>query len=298
MRVMDDILKTQDRAMTLTTPAAETVLSEWHVISPLSHLRTTPTDTMLLDRHITFGHDADGAPFACDVAERRSLPVQARHGCLWTCLGTPRGDIPAITETMEPDRRIVDCGVITVRTSAPRIVENFLDMAHFPFVHTNILGAEPDTEVARYNIELREDGNEVWATDCHFYQPQAALSAAGGIETEYLYRVASPFVTLLYKTCPTQPERFDIITLFVQPMTQETSRAHPVMFLIDDVSPQADLIQFQQTIFLQDRIILENQRPRRLPLSSGAEIPTMADRMSVAYRRWLRDRGVQYGTTA
>ncbi|GCE83758.1 aromatic ring-hydroxylating dioxygenase subunit alpha [Komagataeibacter diospyri] len=278
--------------------ADETILSDWHVISPLSQLRTTPTDTMLLDRHITFGLDAQGNPFACDVTDRRSLPVRARHGCLWTCLGTPAGDIPAIDEAQEPDRRLVDCGVFTVRTSAPRIVENFLDMAHFPFVHTNILGAEPNTEVARYTIEMREDGNEVWATDCHFFQPQAALSATDGLDTEYLYRVAGPFVTLLYKTCPAQPERFDVIALFVQPMTQECSRAHPVMFLVDDVSSQASLIEFQQTIFLQDRIILENQRPRRLPLSAGAEIPTMADRMSVAYRRWLRDRKVTYGTTA
>ncbi|GAN87495.1 aromatic ring-hydroxylating dioxygenase subunit alpha [Komagataeibacter intermedius] len=284
--------------MTQITAVDETILSDWYVISPLSQLRTTPTDTMLLDRHITFGQDAQGNPFACDVADRRTLPVRARHGCLWTCPGTPAGDIPAIDEALEPDRRLVDCGVFTVRTSAPRIVENFLDMAHFPFVHTNILGAEPHTEVARYAIELREGGNEVWATDCHFFQPQAALSATDGIDTEYLYRVAGPFVTLLYKTCPAQPERFDVIALFVQPMTQECSRAHPVMFLLDDDAPQADLVEFQQTIFLQDRIILENQRPRRLPLSAGAEIPTMADRMSVAYRRWLRDRGMTYGTTA
>ncbi|BAK83843.1 vanillate O-demethylase oxygenase [Komagataeibacter medellinensis] len=273
------------------------VADEWHVITPLSQLRSMPTDTMLFDRHLTFGHDAQGRPFACDVEHRRLLPVRARHGCLWTCPGTPKGDIPVITEALEPDRRLVDCGVFTIHTSAPRIVENFLDMAHFPFVHTNILGAEPDTEVARYTLELRDNGRELWATDCHFYQPKAALSATGGIDTAYSYRVAGPFVTLLYKTCPTQPDRSDVIALFVQPMTQECARAHPVMFLLDETASQTDLVEFQQTIFLQDRIILENQRPRRLPLAAGVEIPTMADRMSVAYRRWLRDRGMTYGTT-
>ncbi len=35
-----------------------------------------------------------------------------------------------------------------------------------------------------------------------------------------------------------------------------------------------DLIHFQQTIFLQDRSILENQIPRLLPLDPGMEIPT------------------------
>ncbi len=49
------------------------------------------------------------------------------------------------------------------------------------------------------------------------------------------------------------------------------------MFLIDDVSTVTELVAFQQVIFLQDRIILENQRPVLLPLEPRAEIPTRAD---------------------
>jgi phenylpropionate dioxygenase-like ring-hydroxylating dioxygenase large terminal subunit len=69
------------------------------------------------------------------------------------------------------------------------------------------------------------------------------------------------------------------------------------MFLIDDASRLTDLVAFQQVIFLQDRIILENQRPVLLPLEPRAEIPTRADSSSVAYRRWLKEKGVRYGTT-
>jgi phenylpropionate dioxygenase-like ring-hydroxylating dioxygenase large terminal subunit len=71
-----------------------------------------------------------------------------------------------------------------------------------------------------------------------------------------------------------------------------------VMFLIDDVSTVTELVAFQQVIFLQDRIILENQRPVLLPLEPRAEIPTRADASSVAYRRWLKEKGIVYGTTA
>ncbi len=185
-----------------------------------------------------------------------------------------------------------------VNASGLRIVENFLDMAHFPFVHTNILGAEPHTEVENYRAEIRRDVDEVWATECRFPQPQAARSATEGLVVDYRYRVTSPFTTMLYKTCPADPSRFDVICLFVQPLTEVLCRAHPLMFLIDDESPTAELIQFQQHIFLQDRIILENQRPTLLPLSPGAEIPTRADASSIAYRRWLKEKGVRYGTTA
>ena len=168
-------------------------------------------------------------------------------------------------------------------------------MAHFPFVHTDILGAEPHTEVLQYTTEIRRDVDEVWATNCQFFQPQAALSATGGITTQYMYRVANPFATILYKTCPNAANRWDVICLFVQPLDPGRCRAHPVMFLIDDVSPLTDLIHFQQLIFLQDRIILENQRPALLPLEPRAEIPTRADASSIAYRRWLKEKGVIYG---
>jgi phenylpropionate dioxygenase-like ring-hydroxylating dioxygenase large terminal subunit len=129
----------------------------------------------------------------------------------------------------------------------------------------------------------------------HFYQPQAAKSADGGIVTEYMYRVPAPTAAVLYKTCPAVPGAWDVITIFVQPLGEELCDVWPWMALHDDVTPMASLIQFQQMIFLQDRSILENQIPRLLPLDPGMEIPTQADLTSVAYRRWLKRKGLTYG---
>jgi phenylpropionate dioxygenase-like ring-hydroxylating dioxygenase large terminal subunit len=238
----------------------------------------------------------DFAVHRTDTGE--ALPTRLRYGYLWTTLGEPVRDVLPIPEADEEDRRLVVCGAISVRSSAPRVVENFLDMAHFPFVHTDILGAEPHTEVRHYTTEIRRDIDEVWATNCQFFQPQAALSAKEGIMTQYQYRVADPFAVLLYKTCPNAANRWDVICLFVQPVDPELCRAHPVMFLIDEVSTVTELVAFQQVIFLQDRIILENQRPLLLPLEPRSEIPTRADASSVAYRRWLKEKGIVYGTTA
>ena len=52
-----------------------------------------------------------------------------------------------------------------------------------------------------YQAEVRRDVDEVWATDCKFFQPQASMAAKEGIMTDYIYRVGSPFVVMLYKTC-------------------------------------------------------------------------------------------------
>ena len=271
-------------------PAA---LNQWYCIDNLADIPAGASRNRLLGVDLAVTRGAE----ITVTAEGRALPCRQRYGYLWTTLGAPETDVPPIPEADEPDRRYVPCGAIGVRASGLRIVENFLDMAHFPFVHTDILGSEPHTEVEPYDCEIRRDVDEVWATNCTFVQPKAALSAEGAIKTDYIYRITTPFTVLLYKTCPNAADRWDVICLFVQPTDPDRCRAHPVMFLIDETSQVADLIGFQQVIFLQDRIILENQRPRLLPLEPRAEIPTRADASSVAYRRWLKEKGLVYGST-
>jgi phenylpropionate dioxygenase-like ring-hydroxylating dioxygenase large terminal subunit len=200
-----------------------------------------------------------------------------------------------IPEADEPDRRMVACGWVKMRASGLRLVENFLDMAHFPYIHTGVLGAEPHTDVPRYASEIRRDVDEVWATDCRFFQPQVTASGAGTV-AQLSYRVPSPFVVMLYRVCPAAPERRDAIAMFIQPIEEELCRAQPVMYLLDTRSADIDLLKFEQLIFLQDRIIVENQRPVGLPLDGRGETPTRADSASVAYRRWLKKKGIRYGT--
>lgn len=259
-------------------------------------------DTMLLGQPIRVTADADGA-LSCHVLEDggvtgRELPLVEKFALIFTTLGDKPRPLPDIPEFDEPDRRIVNCGSVGVNTSPYRIVENFLDMAHFCFVHTNILGAVDQTEVLTYKTEHRADLDEIWATDCQFFQPAASKMAAdssSGQMTHYVYRVMSLFSVMLYKTALGYDDRLDAICLFIQPKTETECLAYPPMALLDEQSSMAGMIDFQQTIFLQDRIILENQRPKLLPLTPRAEIPTKADLSSVAYRRWIKQSGVQFG---
>ncbi|MEL6837900.1 MAG: aromatic ring-hydroxylating dioxygenase subunit alpha [Pseudomonadota bacterium] len=264
----------------------------WYPVGLLSGI-DTPRKTLLLGEDIEIGRD-DAGYWVKDAAGR-TLPVIERFGHLWTSPGQPNRDLFTIPEAGSPGRQLIDVGSVRVKCSPLRAVENFLDIAHFPFVHTDILGAEPHTEVDRYEVDIREEVDEVWATKVKFYQPQAAKSADGGITTEYMYRVPAPTCAVLYKTCPPKPGEWDIITLFVQPLTEEWCEVWPWMALYDDVSTMAEMISFQQLIFMQDRSILENQIPRKLPLDPGMEVPTQADMTSVAYRRWLKRIGYTYG---
>lgn len=277
-------------------------LDDWYAIATASELSESMETTRLLGQVIEYGLKADGTPLVREIlddgARGPALPSQVRYGCLFTTLGQPTKDIVHIAEADEDDRRFVLCGWVTMRASGLRVVENFLDMAHFPFVHTDILGSEPHTEVPGYASEIRRDVDEVWATNCTFFQPRIAATEDTGDFVHLTYRVPSPFVVMLYRICPTSPNRLDAIALFIQPMEDGLCRAQPVMYLVDPISTDNALLKFEQVIFMQDRIIVENQRPLLMPLEPRAEIPTRADSSSIAYRRWLKEKGIRFGTTA
>jgi len=281
----------------------------WHPISGTDEIAIEVVhETQLLGVKISYTRTTDGQPVVWrsvpslrkGMAVKPStitnpLPTIDRYCFVWTCLGTPAKQLFSIPQFDEPDRRSVASGSFGVHTSAPRAVENFLDMGHFPYVHSGILGVEPHTEVADYDVEITANTNEIVATRCRFYQPKAAATAIGGQMTDYIYRVPHPYVAILYKTAPPDPSRMDAIAIFLQPMTPEHTRAHNFLCMLDDVNEDTALKAFQQLIFCQDKPILENQFPRRLPLDMRAETPIRADKSAIAYRRWLRDLGLTYG---
>lgn len=284
------------------------VLDMWHPIAATEEIKPGRVHTtQLLGEAVSYTCDAEGEPvvWRTDPALRHGaivdasaigdrLPVITRYCFVWTSFGDPPDRLFSIPEFDEPDRRTFASASIGVHTSAPRAVENFLDMGHFPYVHTGILGIEPHTEVVEYDAEITE-GNEVLATRCRFYQPLASLAATTGQMTDYIYRVPHPYVAMLYKTAPPDPSRLDAIAIFLQAMTEERIVAHNFLCMVDYSNTDSELKIFQQKIFGQDKPIIENQVPRRLPLAPRAETPIRADKSSILYRRWLSDLGITYG---
>jgi phenylpropionate dioxygenase-like ring-hydroxylating dioxygenase large terminal subunit len=272
------------------------VVGEWFVVSTTARIGVTPLRTRLLGRPLAVWRDpSTGEPIAApDIGAPQRYRAIDRYGYTWVSLAAPRRALFTLPQYAQPGRRLIDCGAFGVHTSAPRVIENFLDMGHFPYVHAGILGEEPHTEVKDYAVHEDENG-ELWATDCAFWQPRAAAAADTGMDVDYTYRVPQPFCALLYKTSPRMPAERDVIALFVQPLSEVESRAHLLMLLFDDEHDNTELVSFQHTIFGQDKPILENQLPKRLPLDVRAEVSTSADAMSMAYRRWLKTKRLSYG---
>ena len=271
------------------------LVNDWHVVGELLALqpgRSVTTRLFGVGLRVQGGSPEQGAMVLREDGE----PVQSRlrHGFVWACLGTPVRDIVDIPELLEPDRLVTSCGSLGVHVSGPRVIENFLDMGHFPFVHTGYLGDEPETEVTPYVVTRRPDGGLI-ATDCRFFQPFASPAAKDGIMVDYTYKVERPLTAALYKTNVFHADRSDVIYLFVQPLDETHIVAHLLIIFMKTGTSLEELRWFSQLILAQDKPILENQRPRRLPLGAGAEIPTTSDKASVAYRLWLRELGLTYG---
>ena len=236
--------------------------------------------------------------------------VAEAYGLLWVCLqpddnaAAPADAVPAIPAfAAERDGRLrkVNCGPYLVATSAPRIVENFLDMAHFGFVHEHWLGSREHTSIADYTVVATPTG--LLATGCKAWQPRSSVHAEGGADVEYTYEVNAPYTAILTKipdasSVALQDFR-ESIALFICPLTPETSQVWFRLAMNDFESPDAKLQAFQHTIFTQDQPVLESQRPRCLPIDDNApvrELHSAADRSATAYRRYLRERGITFGT--
>jgi phenylpropionate dioxygenase-like ring-hydroxylating dioxygenase large terminal subunit len=228
-------------------------------------------------------------------AKTTTYQVKEKHGLIWASTGNPIHDISPFYGVDE-DYRTVIAGPYDVQTSAPRVIENFLDLAHFPFVHTGLFGAEPHTEIKDYEIEKSDDG--IIARKCFVYQPQTNVSSGEGADVEYSYRIIRPLTVMLTKepgAAGGKPQ--DIIMLSVQPKAEEQSRAWIVLAMnYEFEQPDSYFREFQNMIFDQDIAVLESQRPKRLPLDSGMEMHQPADKTSNAYRHWLKEINFSFGT--
>ena len=271
------------------------LFDDWHAVAALEILRARGAiATRLLGVRIEIHGTGSNDIRVVRRDTGAALPLRIEYGYVFTSLGAPARDVVHFPEWHEADRLCVSGSSVGVHASGLRAVENFLDLAHFPFVHTNYLGVEPYTEVEPYKVTITEE-NEILATGCRFFQPRSSPSAAGGAMIDYEYRVCRPYTACLYKLNPIEPARKDFIALLLQPVSEERCVVHPCLAYLPHDLDAESLRSFQQLIFGQDRPILENQVPKRLPLDPRAEIPARSDATSLAYRRWLTAQGVTYG---
>jgi phenylpropionate dioxygenase-like ring-hydroxylating dioxygenase large terminal subunit len=232
----------------------------------------------------------DQAPPSRAHVER--FTVSEKYGLIWVCLGKPIGSIPAFPEGETSGFRLISTGPYEFHAQGPRVIENILDLAHLPIAHAGMLGDPSKAEIGEYAVTTTEEG--IVARDIPIWQPDPDGTGRAA-QVRYTYWVERPFTTRLTKMHPTQ--HFAILGT-VTPVDAENSLAWVVIAMnyAHDV-PEEELRHFQDKVTAQDIRIVNSQRPELLPLDLQSELHLRSDQIAIAYRRWLKQLGLQYGTS-
>jgi phenylpropionate dioxygenase-like ring-hydroxylating dioxygenase large terminal subunit len=233
-------------------------------------------------------HPAQPPPARARVT---AFHVTERYGLIWACLGTPANDVPPFPEGGDASFRLVHAGPYPFQALGPRVIENFLDVGHFPFVHAGVLGDPGHTEVSDYEVETSVDG--IIARDISVWQPDPDGTGQSA-KVSYTYRVLRPLTAYFLKV--QHQQKFSILNA-VTPLDAQHSLSWLILALnYASSSSDEQLRAFQDVVSRQDIPIVESQRPELLPLDLQAELHLRSDRTAIAYRQWLNKLGLRYGT--
>jgi phenylpropionate dioxygenase-like ring-hydroxylating dioxygenase large terminal subunit len=224
-------------------------------------------------------------------AHAECFAVREKYGLIWVCLGETSADIPSFPEGEAPGFRLISTGPYQFHAKAPRIVENLLDVAHLPTAHAGMLGDAAHAEIGDYTVTTTAQG--IVARDIPIWQPDPDGTGQPA-RVHYTFWVERPFAARLTKI---QGENNFSLLGSVTPVDEEHSLAWVVLAMnyAHDV-PEEELRRFQDRVTEQDIRIVNSQRPELLPLDLQSELHLRSDRVAIAYRQWLRQLGLQYGT--
>ncbi|MCL4519704.1 MAG: aromatic ring-hydroxylating dioxygenase subunit alpha [Thaumarchaeota archaeon] len=222
----------------------------------------------------------------------RTYAVCEKYGYVWVCLGIPPSDVPDFPEWSDSSFRKIYCGPYNAKASGPRLVENFLDVAHLPFVHEGLLGDRNHAEINDYEVKTVSQG--ITASNIRIWQPDPDGTGVGA-PVVYTYKVFRPLTA--YFTKESSEQGFSIF-MSVTPVDLVESKMWMIigMNYAPDV-PDEQIEKFEDSVVAQDMRVVESQRPEMLPLDLQAELHLRSDRTAIAYRKWLNELGLTFGTS-
>ena len=214
-----------------------------------------------------------------------------RYGLVWVSLDAKPGtepDLPRIAYEDDPAFRRINTPVDVWSVSTTRMTDNFLDITHFPFVHTGTFGIAQDTQVPKLELGELDDG---WFGYRYEVRARNELGAlASGQSSEIVERKMTsgfrlPFAvrsTIAYHTGLEH-----ILLLLSTPVDDVTAYFTFVVWRNDDFSiPAEEIIQFDLAIGAEDKRMLSTV-PGVLPLDQTTVVSVQADKCSVEWRRRL-----------
>jgi phenylpropionate dioxygenase-like ring-hydroxylating dioxygenase large terminal subunit len=228
-------------------------------------------------------------------ARINAFSCQERYGLVWVALADPRWPLPEVPELEDGGWPLVTAGPYRWRCDAGRQVENFTDLGHFPWVHPALLG-DPDRPVVPRH-EVRAEGHVLHYT---IVRPEAANTddfpvfgneQSGPPERRSRYELHLPYTIAL--RLGWGGDRGMVYFFAAQPLAADRCAGYVVIgrnYNLDQ--PDRVLQDFEDTIFGQDQLVVESQRPEQVPFDLAAELHLKFDAVAVAYRKAMRAAGL------
>ncbi|MGH9297781.1 MAG: Rieske 2Fe-2S domain-containing protein [Acidimicrobiales bacterium] len=220
--------------------------------------------------------------------------VAERFGLVFLAPEPPLASLPTVDEAEDPSFIAGDLPVMSARASAGLLADNFLDTAHFPFVHVATFGADEAREVGQFDVV--RDGLSFTATYEHSFANREDPAVASGerplVQRRRLtYRLVVPF-HLTLRIDFVEAGGTNTIGFFLQPESEERCRIFSTIWRDDldgDLERLGSAVDFEVKIVEEDLVVQEAYHSLALPLDLPAEVHTKADRTTVELRRVLAD---------
>ena len=160
-------------------------------------------------------------------AKARVYRAQVKYGLVWVCLGMPAQPVPSFPEGDDPSFRQVLAGPYRFNAYATRVLENFLDAGHYPFLHSSQMAAGTRYEMEKYDVQSTSDGPAAKDILTHRIWREGP-NGTGEVDVTYSFHVLRPLTahyTKAYKN-----ERFAMMDT-VTPVDEAESLVWSIMAL-------------------------------------------------------------------
>jgi phenylpropionate dioxygenase-like ring-hydroxylating dioxygenase large terminal subunit len=216
----------------------------------------------------------------------RTFDVEERYGLVWVRIDGSAGTaIPAHPAFDRVDARpgslrIVAGAPYTWPVGAPRRVENFVDLAHFAWVHDGSLGRR-DEPVPPLPLVGRVDGELRFS-----YDPPEMDADEAAMFGHSEYRMPMPLTVSIEFWLASGAYRH--LWMTACPLDMGRCRTFWTVSRDDDIDgDDGPHMAFQALVLAEDEPVVCSQDPPELPLQPGVELSVRTDRVSIEYRRWL-----------
>ncbi len=233
-----------------------------------------------------------GVPLPIRARLERPHSIVERFGMIFIAPKAPIADLPEVEVAGDAHFMVGEIPPVRARASAGIMVDNFLDIAHFPFVHAATFGAEESTYVEPYSAE--QIGTSAVLSYEHLFANREDQGVATGIRPllqrrRMTYRYFAPFsVTLRLDFLDSGGT--NLIGFFVQPVDDQYCCLYSTLWrddLAGDEGKMKEAIEFELKVLEEDLAIQAAYEELTFPIDTSIEIHTRADRLTLLMRRIL-----------